>query len=547
MSVQLYYHHLVDIEGKRIYPAEIKVEAGRILDVQETNLPCTDYVLPGFVDAHVHIESSMLLPVEFARAAVQFGTVATISDPHEIANVCGVDGVLYMLKNAARTPFKFHFGAPSCVPATQFETAGATIGPREVNELLGRPDIYYLSEMMNYPGVLMKDEEVMQKIEFAKRAGKPIDGHAPGLMGEDAIRYIAAGITTDHECFTYEEGLGKLKAGMKILIREGSAARNFDALIDLLHEYENDIMFCCDDKHPDELILHHINQHVIRAVAKGIDVFKVLKAACVNPVKHYRMRSGLLRPDDPADFIVVKDLKNFEVIQTIIDGQVAFDRGKVNLPSVTDHPINQFGITSFDEDTLQVRAKDNLHQIHVIEALDGQLITNDLLLTPRVKDGLIVSDTENDILKMVVVNRYQKAPAAKAFVKNFHLKKGAIASTVAHDSHNIIAVGVEDEYLAKAIHLLIKHQGGIAVCSDEHELILPLPVAGLMSLQTADEVAKAYTQLHEAACYLGSTLRAPFMTLSFMALLVIPELKLSDRGLFSSKIFNFTPLQFEQS
>lgn len=546
MSVQLYYHHLVDIEGKRIYPAEIKVEEGKIVEVQETNLPCTDYVLPGFIDAHVHIESSMLLPVEFARAAVQFGTLATISDPHEIANVCGINGVLYMLDNAAQTPFKFHFGAPSCVPATQFETAGATIGPKEVNELLCRPDIYYLSEMMNYPGVLMQDEEVMQKIDFAKKAGKPIDGHAPGLMGEDALRYISAGITTDHECFTIEEALGKLKAGMKILIREGSAARNFDALIDLLHEYENEIMFCCDDKHPDELVLHHINQHVIRAVARGIDVFKVLKAACINPVKHYKMRSGLLNPGDPADFIVVKDLKNFEVVQTVIDGQAVFNQGKVQMPSITYHPINQFGITSFDTETLQVHAKEDLHQIHVIQALDGQLITNDLLLPPKVNEGLIISDTENDILKMVVVNRYHEAPTAKAFVKNFQLKKGAIASTVAHDSHNIIAVGVEDQYLAKAINLLVKHQGGIAVCSDEQDLILPLPVAGLMSLQTADEVARAYTLLHEAACQLGSTLRAPFMTLSFMALLVIPELKLSDKGLFSSKIFNFTPLQFEQ-
>jgi adenine deaminase len=332
---------------------------------------------------------------------------------------------------------------------------------------------------------------------------------------------------------------------MKILIREGSAARNFDALIDLLHEYENEIMFCCDDKHPDELVLHHINQHVIRAVARGIDVFKVLKAACVNPVKHYKMRSGLLHSGDPADFIVVKDLKNFEVIQTIIDGLTVFDQGKVQLPSIIHHPINQFGITSFDADTLQVHAKEGLHQIHVIEALDGQLITNDLLLPPCVKEGLIVSDTENDILKMVVVNRYHEAPTAKTFVKNFQLKTGAIASTVAHDSHNIIAVGVEDQYIAKAIDLLIKHQGGIAVCSEGQELILPLPVAGLMSLQTADEVARAYTQLHEAACHLGSTLRAPFMTLSFMALLVIPELKLSDKGLFSSKIFNFTPLQFE--
>jgi adenine deaminase len=331
-----FYHHLIDIEKKRIFPAEIIIAKDKIISIKETDKPCENYILPGFIDAHVHVESSMLIPSEFARLAVNHGTVATISDPHEIANVCGIEGVEYMIENAAKVPFKFHFGAPSCVPATSFETAGDVIDSKGIEKLLQRDDIYYLSEMMNYPGVLFKEEEVMKKIEFAQKYNKPVDGHAPGLRDEQAKQYIDAGISTDHECFTKEEAEDKLKFGMKILIREGSAAKNFDALIDLLDEHYENMMFCCDDKHPDELVLHHINLHVKRALAKGNDLFKVLQVACINPVKHYKMNVGLLNENDSADFIVVDNLSNFSILKTVINGRVVSENGMTKIESINE-------------------------------------------------------------------------------------------------------------------------------------------------------------------------------------------------------------------
>ena len=318
----------VDITNKRVFSAELTTENGKILSVTEKDHNIKNYILPGFVDAHIHIESSMLVPSEFARIAVIHGTVATISDPHEIANVLGKEGVYYMIENGKKVPLKFHFGAPSCVPATAFETAGAVIDSDGIKELMASPDINYLAEMMNYPGVLFDDEEVLKKIAWAKHFNKPVDGHAPGLRGADAKKYIDAGISTDHECFTYDEAKEKLSLGMKILIREGSAAKNFEALIDLLPEHYQNMMFCSDDKHPDDLILGHINQLCVRAVAKGIDVFKVLQSACINPVKHYNMNVGLLNIDDAADFIVVEDLTNFKVLQTYIDGELVAENGE---------------------------------------------------------------------------------------------------------------------------------------------------------------------------------------------------------------------------
>src|SRR5688572_17260645 len=322
---------LVDVDQKKIYPAEIKVENGKfssIVNTRDSRLQTPDYILPGFIDSHVHIESSMLVPSEFAKLAVVHGTVATVSDPHEIANVCGMEGVDFMINNGKTVPFKFYFGAPSCVPATDFETAGARLDASDVQKLLQRDEIKYLSEMMNFPGVLNEDEEVIKKIAAAHRLLKPVDGHAPGLRGEQAKQYIAAGITTDHECFTREEALDKLQNGMKIIIREGSAAKNFEALIDLLNDYSNQMMFCSDDKHPDSLVDGHINQLCARAVEKGIDIFKILKAACVNPVVHYKLDVGLLREGDPADFIVAKDLKKFEILKTFIDGELVAEEGK---------------------------------------------------------------------------------------------------------------------------------------------------------------------------------------------------------------------------
>ncbi|HEU5052238.1 MAG TPA: adenine deaminase [Hanamia sp.] len=532
--------NIVDITAKEIFFGEVKIENGKIKSIKQTgekqiNFP---YLLPGLIDAHVHIESSMLVPSEFAKLAVVHGTVATISDPHEIANVCGIEGVNYMIENGKTVPFKFNFGAPSCVPATIFETAGATLDAEAVNELLSKKEILYLSEMMNFPGVLNNDHEVFAKINSAKKYNKPVDGHAPGLMGVDAKKYIEAGIGTDHECFSREEALDKLRYGMKILIREGSAAKNFEALIDLLNDHEDEIMFCSDDKHPDNLVKGHINELCKRAVAKGIDVFKVLKAACVNPVKHYKMDVGLLKEGDPADLILVEDLKEFKVKATYINGELVAENGVSKIKSEKAGVINNFHCSPKQVDDFKIAVNDFRNE--VIEALDGQLITGKLSILPKERNGFYESDTEKDILKMAVINRYHDAPVAIAFIKNFGLKKGAIASSVAHDSHNIIAVAVDDESLCKAVNMIIEKKGGVSVANSKNRSfnqILPLPVAGLMSNEDGYKVAEMYTNIDAASKELGSKLSAPFMTLSFMALLVIPHLKLSDKGLFDGDSF----------
>lgn len=533
----------MDVHQRRIYAATLQVSEGKIsritpLESHEGPLP---YILPGFIDAHVHIESSMLVPSEFARLAVVHGTVGTVSDPHEIANVCGMQGVEFMIENGKSTPFKFNFGAPSCVPATTFETAGAVLNAADVEVLLQKEEIRYLTEMMNFPGVLQGDEEVLQKIATAHRLGKPVDGHAPGLRGEAAKQYIEAGISTDHECFTREEALDKLQYGMKILIREGSAAKNFEALIDLLHDYPERIMFCSDDKHPDSLVEGHINQLCARAVAKGVDLFHVLQAACVNPVLHYGLEVGLLREGDAADFILVEDLDAFQVTQTYINGALVADKGVsliIPQPIETGELINNFNCSPKEPGDFLVPYTEGT-TFHVIEALDGQLITNKLFPQPKTSEGYIVSDTERDILKIAVVNRYSDAPVATAFIQNIGLKSGAIASSVAHDSHNIVAVGVDDESLARAVNLIISNKGGVSCVSESEERIVPLPVAGLMNNSDGYWVAEQYTAIDKAAKSLGSTLSAPFMTLSFMALLVIPHLKLSDKGLFDGSTFSF--------
>ena len=534
--------NIVDLFNENIFFGEITIDQKKIVSIEQiesTIKTQTAFIIPGFIDSHVHIESSMLVPSEFAKLAVVHGTVATISDPHEIANVCGMEGVEFMVLNGKTVPFKFHFGAPSCVPATNFETAGAVLTSEDVDALLKKNEIKYLSEMMNFPGVLMGDKEVLKKIASAKKYNKPIDGHAPGLRGIDAFNYINAGISTDHECFTEAEALEKLKYGMNILIREGSAAKNFDALIDLLNEFPDKIMFCSDDKHPDSLVEGHINLLCARAIAKDIHPLKVLKAACINPALHYKMDVGLLRVNDAADFIVVEDLINFSVLQTYIDGELVAKNGKSFINGNVSQPINQFNCIEQSVKDFSIRYG-NEKEIFVIEALEGQLITNQLLLIPKIEAGEIVSDVSNDILKLVVINRYTKAPISKAFVKNFGLKQGAIASTVAHDSHNIIAVGVDNESICKAVNLVIKTKGGVSCVSSQREIILALPVAGLMSNEDGYHVAESYTAIDKMVKNeLGSTLEAPFMTLSFMALLVIPHIKLSDLGLFDGDHFKF--------
>jgi len=535
--------NIVDILNRRIFKGEVEVKNGKVVSVKEANHNQENYILPGFIDAHIHIESSMLVPSEFAKIAVKHGTIATVSDPHEIANVLGVKGVAFMIENGKKVPLKFNFGAPSCVPATSFESAGAIIDADDINLMMENPDIKYLAEMMNYPGVLFDDADVLEKIQHAKDNHKPIDGHAPGLRGDDVTKYMAAGISTDHECFSYDEALEKLHKGMKVIIREGSAAKNFEALIELLPEHFENIMFCSDDKHPDDLLLGHINQLCERAIAKGIDVFKVLQAACVNPVKHYNLEVGLLQKGDDADFIVVDSLKKFNVLETYINGELVAKNGESFIKSVPFNILN-----NFDTDKKKVtdfRFDSNAEKIRVIEALDGELVTNQIEEASLIENGNLVSNTKTDVLKMTVVNRYKSDVPAIAFIKNFGIKEGAIASSVGHDSHNIIAIGVSDEAICKAVNLIIENKGGVCAVNKTEEKIVSLPVAGIMSDLSAEEIGKSYAELDKMAKQMGSKLRAPYMSLSFMALLVIPSLKLSDKGLFDGTSFKFTSLEIK--
>lgn len=530
--------NLIDIVSKETYPAEIIIKDNKISSIQRISEKLNTYVLPGFIDAHVHIESSMLVPSEFAKIAVKHGTVGTISDPHEIANVLGISGVEYMIDNARKVPFHFYFGAPSCVPATHFETAGAVIDSREIDQLLDKKEIVYLAEMMNFPGVIYKDEEVLKKLESAKRHHKPIDGHAPGLMGEDMKSYFSAGISTDHECFGYQEALEKLQFGVKVMIREGSAAKNFDTLIPLLKDFPDQMMFCCDDKHPDNLLESHINDHVKRALNLGYDLYDVLRASSYNVVKHYNLPIGLLQVGDSADFIEIDNLKDFTILKTYINGALVSENGESFIESVEAPIVNNFHCSLKSPTDFKIKSEGE--KIRVIETLDGQLITKEIHSEALNINGFAESDPENDILKIAVVNRYHDAPVATAFIKNIGLKQGAIASCVAHDCHNILVVGTNDDDICKAVNLIIKAKGGISLATETEEMVLELPIAGIMTNLSAEKVAEAYIRLDRRAKELGSRLRAPYMSLSFMALLVIPELKLSDKGLFNGKSFEFT-------
>jgi adenine deaminase len=535
--------NVVDLIHSKIFPGTIHVVQGRIESIQHdpADAGYANYLMPGFVDSHVHVESSLLVPSEFARLAVVHGTVATVSDPHEIANVLGVEGIDYMIENGNKVPFKFFFGAPSCVPATGFETAGAALTPADTAALLQRDDIWYLSEMMNFPGVLHDDPEVLEKLAAARKTGKPVDGHAPGLRGAGVKKYADAGISTDHECFTMEEALEKLEAGMKIAIREGSAARNFDDLVGLLSQHADQCMFCTDDKHVDSLLLSHIDDLARRAIRAGHDALKVLRCACVNPVQHYKLPVGLLQAGDPADFIEVNNLEELRVLKTFIDGRKVAEAGKTLIPRQTSGVINQFAAQPVREEDLRIPLQGG--RLNVIEAIDHQLVTRRLLVEPTPDGDWAAADPTRDILKLAVVNRYHPAPVAVAFVKNFGFKRGAIASSVAHDSHNIIAVGASDAALAEAINLVVEHGGGLSATDGEGQSeVLPLPVAGLMSPEDGYATGARYIRLEKLAKACGSPLDAPFMTLSFMALLVIPALKLSDRGLFNGDTFEFAPL-----
>lgn len=531
---------IVDLVRSRIFPGQVTVNDGKIVEIQELDTADPHFILPGLIDAHIHIESSMLPPTEFARMAVCHGTVATVSDPHEIANVMGVEGVDYMINSGKRCHFKFYFGAPSCVPATPFETSGASINAEQIAQLMARDDIYYLSEMMNYPGVLADDPEVMGKLKAARDLGKPIDGHAPMVRGRDIEKYIEAGISTDHECYALDDAEEKLQKGMHILIREGSAAKNFDALIPLMASHPDKLMFCSDDKHPNDLINGHIDVLVKRALQKGYKLFDVLRAASMNAIKHYHLDVGLLQPGDDADFIVIDSIHEFHVLQTYVKGRLVAENGRSCMPYRKEEACNRFHAVPIQPADLQVF--DMGKSVKVISCMEGNLITNTIMATPKVVDGNMVSDTTRDILKIVVLNRYAPSRPAVGFINHFGLKRGAIATSVAHDSHNIVAVGCSDEEIARAINMLVLTQGGMVACSATEFALLPLPIAGLMSLEEGPRVADDYERADRLAHEFGCTLTSPFMTLSFMALLVIPELKLSDQGLFDVTRFQFTSL-----
>lgn len=537
---------IVDVVNSRIFRGTIHVNEGKIVDIVEDDNNMNQIIMPGFVDSHVHVESSLLVPTEFARLVVPHGSVASVSDPHEIANVLGIDGVKYMIEIGKKSPFKFYFGAPSCVPATTFETSGATLDSDDIDELLSLDDIKYLGEMMNYPGVLFDDNEVAKKIESAKHHNKPIDGHAPLLSGNDLKKYCSAGISTDHECSDIEEAREKASLGMTILIREGSAANNLNALIPLIREYPNQITFCTDDAHPHELVKSHINGSVKKAIDLGYNVLDVIKAATLNPVKHYNLEVGLLQKNDPADFIVIDNFNNFNILRTYIDGELVAENAKSLLPNVQVHTINNFVAEKVTADDFKVIDEDK--DVNIIGVINGELLTEKMIGRPKsynlsdTSQYVLVSDVENDILKIAVINRYEKKKPAIGFIKNFGLKHGALASSVAHDSHNIIVIGCSDEDMMMAANMIIEDKGGFAVYDENVNKCLPLPIAGIMTNEDAFKVASDYQEIKDMAKSLGSHLSDPFMTMEFMALLVIPKLKLSDKGLFDGEKFQFTPL-----
>ena len=534
--------NIVDVLSKTISKGTVYFENGKITAIVPTDKVENQYIIPGFVDGHIHIESSMMLPSEFARYSVIHGTVACVCDPHEMANVCGVEGIDYMIENGRNSPMKFYFGAPSCVPSTHFETSGAELDADTVDKLLQRDDIYFLAEMMNFPGVIHKNKQVHAKLDAAKRLGKPIDGHAPELSGDDLIAYTAGGITTDHECMTIAEAEAKIALGMTIQIREGSAAKNFDDLLSLLNNHPDKIMFCSDDKHPDDLLKNgHINALARRAVAAGYDPMDVLRICSLTPIRHYKLDVGLLQVGDEADFVLVNNLTDFEVKATYIKGEKVSENGKPNYPRfVPTSLINQFNATKITVEQLIVNHTGG--EMKVIHVDDGQLFTHEVRHLPGHDNGNVVSDIENDILKLVVYNRYQPSEPAIAFIKNIGLKRGALASTVAHDSHNIVAVGTSDAEIVSAINQIIDSRGGILACEGNKSCLLSLPVGGLLSDIEGHLIAERYEEVDAMAKELGSTLRAPFMTVAFMSLLVIPELKLGDRGLFDGRNFKFVEL-----
>lgn len=535
----------IDIFNKEIYPASITIENGYIVSIKKIDAILKEYVLPGFIDAHIHIESSFLIPSNFAHLVVQHGTVATISDPHEIANVNGIDGINFMINNSKKTEFKFFFGAPSCVPAlsSEFETSGYVLDDQDVDKLMKSNDIYYLSEVMDFKGVINKDVRIINKINSALKRNKVVDGHAPGLSPYLTLKYVSSGISTDHECSTIEDARYKLSLGMKIIIREGSAAKNFESLHPLISEcskeYCDSLMFCFDDAHPNDILHGHINSIVARAIEYGHNFFDVLKIACINPVLHYKIPVGLLRTGDPADFIITKDIKTFKIDKTYINGKLVFNDGISHIPLISEIPINNFNCEQ--KSILDFKFSTKNRMIPIINCINNQIITYKTMIDSNLLAPDFQSNIAKDILKIAVINRYENnSKISIGFIKNFGIRKGAIGSTVAHDSHNIIVVGTNDEYLCKATNIIIENKGGLCALNNEKTIIIKLPISGLMSALSAKEIASQYVKLNDfCKNVLGSQLDDPLMTLSFMSLTVVPHLKINDKGLFDVDSFCF--------
>ncbi len=531
---------IVDPVARRQFPGTLVIDQGRIVEIHPDAAVKGPFILPGLIDSHIHIESSMLTPAAFAAKAVCHGTVAVVADPHEIANVLGVDGIDFMIGSGCQAPLKFYFGAPSCVPATGFENSGATLDAREVETLLRREDIFFLAEMMNFPGVIGRDPEVMAKLGAAAKMGKRVDGHAPGLHGDALATYAQAGISTDHESGTLEECYEKLALGMKILLRQGSSARDFEVLHPLITSHPARCMLCSDDLKPADLVRGHINLLVKEALILGHDLFDILQCACVNPVRHYRLDVGLLQKGDPADFIVVEDLECMEVRETWIDGEMASLSGQPLFSALQPMPVNRFNAAPIAAGQLQVRARGG--RVKVIEVTDGQIVTG-CGFHPLAAGAVIVeADPAADLLKILVQNRYRPAPPAIGFVRGFGLKRGAMASSIAHDSHNLIAIGSNDQDLARAVNLLRESCGGICFVQGEEERRMALPVAGLMGLGSCEEMAGNYSAIEQRVKENGCFLQTPFMTMAFLALPVIPALKITDLGLFDVERFELTDL-----
>ncbi|MCF8361840.1 MAG: adenine deaminase [Prolixibacteraceae bacterium] len=534
--------NIVDIEKRKIIKGRMYYSNTIEKIIIDNDIKSNVYILPGLIDAHVHIESSMCTPINYAKEALKHGVIAAVTDPHEIANVCGIQGVEYMSKNALKTPMKIYTGAPSCVPATPFETSGAQLNPEEIDYLFKNNICTHLSEMMNFPGVLTGDKDVKAKIDIAKKYSKVIDGHAPLLSGDDLQLYYGSGITTDHECTTIEEATEKIELGFKIMLRKSSASNDFDKLYPLINEFPDSLMLCTDDCHPEDLIKGYINDLAKHLLNNNYSIFDILKVATKNAKEHYSLNVGLLQVTDPADFIVVDNLTDFNILNTILDGNTVYDiNTEIIIKQENSVPINNFYVNILVANDILVRKESS--KLKVIDIVENSLLTQSFVNVVKNEKNFIESDIDNDILKLVVLNRYQQAKPAIGFIRGFNIKSGAIATTVSHDSHNIVAVGTNDEDLLNAISKVQKLNGGMVYTDGNDVFELPLPIAGLMSDKSCKDVAINYEEITAKVKQSGCKLHAPFMTLSFMSLLVIPKLKLGDKGLFDVTKFEFTDLQ----